>query len=186
MCRLYVSCACLSFAVRPGCPLFAAGCRQSCPPSSSAWWHRWTWRFVRAGSPPWILTFSRWAQFPRPSLSLKTNGKLGVSVHLLVSISGRYQLWREKYNQWLSGLGRAKNSAHGHIQIPNDGSTLPLFSVESNHSPPRVINVKFLTCSLTRNITSHNIWRTWLFIAYSDERGLYYQTSTTSLKIHFS
>ena len=40
---------------------------------------------------------------------------------------------------------------------------------------PRVINFKFPlhSCSLTRNMNA--VWRTWLFIAYSDERWLYYQ-----------
>ena len=39
---------------------------------------------------------------------------------------------------------------------------------------PIEINFKYFPCSLTRNITSHSM-KTWLFIAYSDERWLYYQ-----------
>ena len=50
--------------------------------------------------------------------------------------------------------------------------------------PSPAINFKLPLCSLTRNITSHRI-RTWLFIAYSDERWLYYQFSLPH-PIHFS
>ena len=38
-------------------------------------------------------------------------------------------------------------------------------------------------CSLTRYITSHSIWRTWLFIAYSDERWLCYQPRNSMLSL---
>ena len=39
---------------------------------------------------------------------------------------------------------------------------------------PRVRTISNLPCSLTRNIIL-TVWRTWLFIAYSDDRWLYYQ-----------
>ena len=39
------------------------------------------------------------------------------------------------------------------------------------------------SCSLTSNITSPTIWRTWLFIAYADERWLYYQFSLLHLYV---
>ena len=53
---------------------------------------------------------------------------------------------------------------------------------ERTLSHPRVIN----SPAASPGILHHTVWRTWLCIAYSDERCLYYQSLTTSLSIHFS
>ena len=44
-------------------------------------------------------------------------------------------------------------------------------------------SISNFTCSLARNITPHSLWRTWLFIAYSEERWLYYRFSPPYLYI---
>ena len=56
--------------------------------------------------------------------------------------------------------------------IPNEGLTLSL---------PRAINVKFP--QQPPEILHHTVWRTWLFIVYSNERWLYHQFSILHLFI---
>ena len=48
-------------------------------------------------------------------------------------------------------------------------------------TPKNDWSISNLPCSLTRNITSHSLWRTWPFIAYSDEGWSYYQFSLPHL-----
>ena len=49
-------------------------------------------------------------------------------------------------------------------------------------SLPRVINFKFYPAA-SPEILCYTVWRTWLSIAYSDERWLYYQFSLHHLRI---
>ena len=53
-----------------------------------------------------------------------------------------------------------------------------------NPFPPTIH--QYSPCSLTRDIIHHTVWRTWLFIAYSCERWLYYQFSLPHLYNHIS
>ena len=61
---------------------------------------------------------------------------------------------------WVRNVGLARHYSH----------TLSL---------PRVINFKF-PLQHTAEVVYHTVWRTWLFIAYSDERWLYYLFPTAT------
>ena len=65
------------------------------------------------------------------------------------------------------------------VRISSKSSATPELCL----SLPRVINFKFTLRPHQKYVLHHTVWRTWLFISYSDQKLLYYQFSLPHLYI---
>ena len=109
--------------------------------------------------PTLLFVFILWCVYPPPS---------GMTCIYLCTNFGK-NTFRKFWTSSQTGMSSKKS----HIDNPG-------LNVFKNLSLPRVINFKF-PHSTFHILLHHQVWRTWLFIAYSDEKWLSYQILTAIL-----